>query len=125
MRLKQGFLVLSALTIFVVGSLYGVQPVWFAATFFGLADVDINFVHMLRGLTGLYVGFGLFWLFAAFNDAYRDVALLTVVLFPAGLVVGRIISAVVDGQPSTLLSVYMIAELVQAPLAYWVYRRPD
>lgn len=125
MRLKQWFLLLSASTIFAVGSLYGVRPQWFAATFFGVPELDVDFVHLLRAMMGLYVGFALFWLVAAFDARYRNVAVLTVMLFPAGLVVGRILSVVIDGQPSALLSFYLVAELFQAPLAYWVFRRPD
>jgi Domain of unknown function (DUF4345) len=125
MRLKQWFLVLSALTIVGVGALYGIRPHWFAATFLGVSVLDLDFAHLLRAVMCLYFAFGLFWLFAAFNAAYRNVAVLTVMLFPAGLVVGRILSVVVDGQPSPLLSFYLLAELLQAPLAYWVFRRPD
>jgi hypothetical protein len=46
-------------------------------------------------------------------------------LFPAGLVIGRILSLFIDGQPSWLLLAYLFAELVQAPLAYWVFRLPE
>jgi hypothetical protein len=73
----------------------------------------------------LYLGFALFWLLAAFRDKYRNVAVLTVMLFPAGLVIGRILSLFIDGQPSWLLLAYLFAELVQAPLAYWVFRLPE
>jgi hypothetical protein len=73
----------------------------------------------------LYLGFALFWLFAAFSDKYRNAAVLTVALFPAGLVIGRILSFVADGQPSSLLLVYLFAELIQAPVAYWVFRLPE
>lgn len=125
MRLKRWFLVLSALTIVGVGALYGVRPHWFAATFLGVSELDVDVAHLLRAVMCLYIGFGLFWLFAAFNDAYRNVAVLTVMLFPAGLVIGRILSVVLDGQPSPLLSFYLLAELVQVPLAYWVFRRPE
>jgi hypothetical protein len=122
MKLKQWFLILSALTIIPVGALYGVSPHWFARHFLGVAALDPNFAHMLRGLMCLYIGFGLFWLYAAFNPAYRNPALLTVVLFPGGLVIGRIISYFVDGRPADLLLFYLLAELIQAPIAWWVFR---
>lgn len=125
MRLKQWFLVLSALTIFAVGSLYGIRPQWFAATFFGVSELDVDFAHLLRAMMCLYLAFGLFWLFAALNNAYRNLAVLTVMLFPAGLVVGRIVSVLIDGSPAPLLSFYLAVELLQAPLAYWVFRQPD
>ena len=125
MQIKKYFLILSSFTIFVVGSLYGVSPHWFARTFLGVSQLDLNLAHILRAMMSLYLGFALFWLFAAFSDEYRNAALLTVVLFPAGLVIGRILSFVADGQPSSLLLVYLFAELIQAPVAYWVFRLPE
>lgn len=125
LQVKQYFLLGSSGTIFAVGALYGISPDWFARVFLGVADLDHNLAHILRGFMCLYFGFGLFWLLAAFSDAYRNAALLTTVLFPAGLVVGRIISLVLDGLPSTLLLIFLLFELVQAPLAYWVFRLSD
>ena len=125
MQIKKYFLILSSFTIFVVGSLYGVSPQWFARTFLGVSQLDLNLAHILRAMMCLYLGFALFWLFAAFSDKYRNAAVLTVVLFPAGLVIGRILSFVVDGQPSSLLLVYLFAELIQAPVAYWIFRLPE
>jgi hypothetical protein len=122
---KKRFLILSSATIFVVGLLYGVAPHWFVKTFFGVAQLDVNLAHLLRAMMCLYLGFGLFWLCAAFSDKYRNAAVLTVMLFPAGLVIGRIFSFFVDGQPSWLLLVYLFAELIQAPVAYWVFRLPE
>ena len=125
MRIKKYLLILSSLTIFAVGSLYGGSPHWFSRTFLGVSQLDLNFTHILRAMMCLYFGFALFWLLAAFSDKYRNAALLTVVLFPAGLMIGRILSLLADGQPSWLLLVYLVAELIQAPVAYWVFRLPD
>src|SRR5215475_7733013 len=125
MHIKRWFLILSSFTIFGIGSLYGVSPQWFARTFLGIARLDLDLAHILRATMFLYLGFALFWLCAAFSDKYRNTAVLTVVLFPAGLVIGRILSFFADGQPSLLLLVYLVAELIQAPVAYWVFRLPD
>ena len=125
MRIKKCFLILSSGTIFVVGSLYGVSPQWFARTFLGVARLDLDLAHILRAMMCLYFGFALFWLLAAFSDRYRNAAVLTVVIFPAGLVIGRILSFFADGQPSWLLLAYLFAELVQAPVAYWIFRLPE
>src|SRR5689334_5734799 len=125
MRTKKYFLILSSATILVVGLLYGVSPSWFATTLLGVSQLDLNLAHILRAMMCMYLGFSLFWLFAAFSDTYRNAAVLTVMLFPAGLVIGRIISFFVDGRPSSFLLFYLFAELVQAPVAYWVFRLPD
>jgi len=124
-KIKTYFLLLAVSTILVVALLYGVSPHWFAATFLGINQLDLNIAHLLRAMMCLYLGFGLFWLFAAFSDKYRNPALLTAMLFPAGLVIGRIISLFADGWPAPLLLFYLFAELVQAPLAYLVFRLPD
>jgi hypothetical protein len=74
---------------------------------------------------GLYVGFGLFWLFSALGNRSSNNAVLTTLIFAAGLVSGRIISLVADGLPSPLLVGYTVAELAILPVAYWVYRLPE
>jgi len=50
---------------------------------------------------------------------------LTTILFAGGLVIGRLISFIVDGQPAPLLMIYAALELALVPIAYWVYTRPD
>jgi hypothetical protein len=124
-KIKAYFLLLAVATILGVALLYGVSPRWFAATFLGINQLDLNVAHLLRAMMCLYLSFGLFWLYAAFSDEYRNHALLTVTLFPAGLVTGRIISLFTDGWPAPLLLFYLFAELVQVPLAYLVFRLPD
>lgn len=79
--IKKYFLLLAVATIFVVALLYGVSPHWFAAFFLGVPQLDHNFAHLLRAFMCLYLGFGLFWLFAAFSDKYRNAAVLTTIIF--------------------------------------------
>lgn len=122
---KKCFLFLAASTLFPVALLYGVSPQWFASVFLGVSRLDLDLAHILRAMMCLYLGFGVFWLVAAFSDKYRNPALLTVMLFPAGLVIGRIISLFADGQPSPLLLFYLFLELIQVPVAYWVFRLPE
>jgi hypothetical protein len=90
-----------------------------------VVDLNLNEAHILRAVMGLYIGLGLFWLFAAFSSKHRNTAVLTTLVFTAGLASGRIVSLFADGQPSPLLVFYTIIELALAPVAYWVYRRPE
>jgi hypothetical protein len=123
--IKKYFLILASATIFAVGLLYGVSPYWFASQFLGVSGLDTNLAHILRAFMCLYISFGFFWLFAAFSKKYRNAAVLTTVLFPAGLVIGRVISFHADGRPAPLLLFYMAAEFIQAPIALWVFRLPE
>lgn len=125
MALKKVFLLLSAVLVSGIGMLYGISPEWFASTFLGIAELDANIAHVFRAVMCLYIGFGLFWGFSAFCEQYRNPALLTLIIFCAGLVVGRIVSVLVDGAPAPLLQFYIAVELAVLPVAWWIYKRPE
>ncbi len=125
MKIKKSFLILSFVMLTILGLLYGISPRWFAETFLDIPEMSLDFAHMLRALMCLYLGLGLFWLYSAFCDKYRNAAVLTTMIFAGGLLTGRIISLIADGKPSPLLLVYTILELVLVPVAFWIFRLPD
>ncbi len=121
MKIKKAFLIAAFIIVSVIALLYGVNPQWFGRTFLNLPQLDPNIAHILRAVMCLYLALGLFWLYSAFNQKYRNVAVLTTIIFSGGLVTGRIISYFREGQPAPLLTFYIIAELALIPLAYWVF----
>lgn len=125
MLIKKYFLILGFFVVSGIAALYGVDPNWFAHTFLGIAQLDINFAHILRAVMCLYVGLGLFWLRAAFVPERRNIALLTMIIFASGLLVGRLFSFLADGKPSLLLQSYAAVEFLLIPIAYWIYRLPE
>ena len=125
MKIKKYFLLLAFATVSVIALLYGVSPAWFARTFLSAGAVGTDLAHIFRAVMCLYLALGVFWLFAAYSDRYRNAALLTTMIFAGGLVIGRLISFVVDGRPSPLLVVYAAMEMSLVPIAYWVFKRPD
>ena len=124
-KIKKYFLLFAFVAVTPIALAYGVSPDWFASTFLGIETLDTNIAHILRAIMCLYLALGLFWLYSAFNEAYRNAALLTVILFAGGLVIGRIISYFADGQPQPLLILYIGLEFVLVPIAYWVFRLPE
>ncbi len=124
-NIKKHFLIFAFVAVIPIALAYGISPDWFASTFLGIDMLDTNIAHILRAIMCLYLALGLFWLYSAFNQAYRNPALLTVVLFAGGLVVGRLISYFVDGQPQPILILYIGLEFVLAPIAYWIYKLPE
>ncbi|MEE4606019.1 MAG: DUF4345 domain-containing protein [Desulfobacteraceae bacterium] len=124
-NIKKHFLIFAFVAVIPIALAYGISPDWFASTFLGIDMLDTNIAHVLRAIMCLYLALGLFWLYSAFNQAYRNPALLTVVLFTGGLVVGRLISYFVDGQPQPILILYIGLEFVLAPIAYWIYSLPE
>jgi hypothetical protein len=124
-KIKKYFLILAFVMVVIIALLYGISPQWFARTFLGVVELNLNIAHILRAVMCLYLGLGLFWLFSAFSNKYRNVAVLTTVIFAAGLVIGRIISFFADGQPAPILLLYIFMEFALVPVAYWVFRLPE
>ena len=75
----------------------------------------------MRAIAGLYLALAAFWLYAAFNDKYRDAAILTAILFAGGLAAGRFVSLIADGQPAPVLLLYGAAEVGVVLAGYWVF----
>lgn len=120
--LKKYFLIISFLTVASIALIYGISPGWFAHFWLGVDTLDPNFTHILRAIMGLYLALGMFWLVAAFRAKYRNVAIVTVLIFCSGLVLGRCLSFIVDGWPSPLLQLYAGIELAVIPVACWLLR---
>ena len=125
MQLKKAFLIGAFVAVSIIALLYGISPRWFAATFLGITDLNPNVAHILRAVAGLYLALAAFWLYAAFNDKYRNAAILTILLFAGGLVAGRCISLIVDGQPAPVLLFYGALEFAVILISYWVFRLPE
>jgi uncharacterized membrane protein YphA (DoxX/SURF4 family) len=125
MKIKKSFLIFAFVAVSIIALLYGVSPQWFARTFLDVPEIALDFAHILRAVMCLYLALGLFWLFAAFSDKYRNTAVLTTMLFAGGLVIGRIISLFADGQPSPILVLYIAMEFMLVPVAWWIFRLPE
>ena len=125
MQLKKTYLILACAVVSTIALLYGISPVWFARKFLGMTELSLNYSHILRAVMCLYLALGCFWLFSAFSDTHRNTAILTTIVFAGGLVIGRLVSFIVDGQPAPLLMIYAAMEFALVPLGYWIYRRPE
>jgi hypothetical protein len=125
MELKQAFLIGAFAAVTIIAMLYGVSPSWFAATFLGVTDLNLNFAHIFRAIAGLYLALASFWLYAAFSDKYRNAAVLTTILFAGGLAAGRCVSLILDGQPAPVLLIYLAMEFAVVLVAYWLFRLPE
>lgn len=126
MTLKKGLLVFSFATICAIALIYGISPQWFFETL--LADsreLSVDQSHILRAVMMLYIALGLFWLFCAFSDRYRDAGIIVLAVFCGGLVAGRILSVIVDGIPSPVLILYIFMELSLVPICIWLLKHDD
>ncbi len=131
MQVKKYYLIFAWAAVSTIGVMYGLSPDWFARTFLDRpdllhrAELGVDLAHILRAVMGLYIALGLFWLYAAFHASYRATAILTTLIFCAGLVSGRLLSFAVEGRPSPLLVLYAVMELGLIPVGLWVLKQPD
>ena len=125
MQLKKAYLTMAFVAVTIIALLYGISPTWYASNFLGLTDLNLNVAHILRAVTGLYLALAAFWLYSAFNDKYRNTAVLTTILFAGGLAAGRCVSLIVDGQPAPVLLVYGGMEIAVVIAGYLVFRLPE
>ena len=125
MKLKRIFLTFAFAAVAAIALLYGLSPSWFARTFLGIDQLSVDFAHILRAVMCLYLGLGLFWLWAAVRDKHTDAAVITTIVFSGGLVLGRIMSFVLDGMPAPLLIFYAVLEMATVPIGLWVLARPN
>lgn len=123
--LKKYFLIISSIIVGVIALIYGISPSWFCQTFFGMDTLDINFSHLLRAVMCLYLALGLFWLASAMRPKLHNIAIVTVIVFCSGLLLGRLMSFTMDGLPSPLLQIYAGIELSVIPVALWLLKRRD
>jgi hypothetical protein len=124
-QIKRAYLILAFAMASVIALLYGISPAWFATTFLGMSELPTSIAHILRAIMCLYLALACFWLFSAFSEQHRNSAVLTTILFSAGLVTGRLLSFLIDGQPAPLLIFYAAIELLLVPIAAWVYTRAE
>ena len=122
MKIKKYYLIFAFVSVSIIGLLYGVCPKWFARTFLEINDLNPDIAHILRAVMCLYLALGLFWLYSAFNDDYIGVALITVLIFAGGLVIGRIISFFIEGMPAPILTLYIVMEFTLVPVTFWIYK---
>jgi hypothetical protein len=123
MNLKSALLIFASLTITVIALLYGISPTWFFETFLASESApSVDQSHILRAVTTLYLSLGGFWLWSAFSEKYRDAGVLVLGIFCGG-VLGRVLSMVLDGMPSTILIIYTFMELGLVPVCIWLLRR--
>jgi len=114
------YLLISALGLLPIALSYGVQPDAVLPRWMNLQPMGTDMLHLLRAIMGLYLGMVALWLLGAWRGgSLLRAALISEVVFMAGLAAGRLLSLSVDGPASPIFIVYTVAELA---LATWGVR---
>ena len=124
-KLMRLYLLLAVFLIVPIALNYGIAP---AATLPKALDIAVSgtdLTHIFRGLMCLYLGSALFWGIAAFTPSWQRTAVIWVIFFAFSIAAGRVISLIVDGQPSPLLLIYLGLETAAGLLGLFVLRAAD
>lgn len=125
MDLKKSCLIVAFFTILTIGGAYGLSPAWFAQTFLAQPEVSVDQAHIFRAVMTLYFALGGLWLYCAFKPELQNSGLVVLALFCGGLVVGRVVSVVIDGLPSPILLLYIGMEFGLIPVCLWLIKQPS
>jgi len=124
-KLMRFYLLLAALLIVPIALNYGLQPATTLPQSLDIAVSGTDQTHIFRALMCLYLGAAVFWGIAAFTPSWQRTAVIWVIFFALSLAVGRVVSLVVDGQPSALLLIYLALEIGAGALGLAILRVAD
>ena len=110
-KLMQLFLLAVAIFIVPIALNYGLDPGTSLPKTLDITVDGTDQTHIFRALMCLYLGTAIFLGIGAFNPSWQRVAVIYAIFFTFSLAVGRTISLIVDGQPSTLLLTYLVLEI--------------
>lgn len=124
MQLSKIMLIFSSAILFIIALTFGINPTSLIPAIYHTPIVDINAIHINRSVMGLILGVITFWLYAAFNERFTLAALYSLFFAMLGLSLSRILSLLVDtGKPTTILLVYLLAELGTALVVFLLIRQ--
>ncbi|MEO7800368.1 MAG: DUF4345 domain-containing protein [Ginsengibacter sp.] len=117
--IKNLHLIISIICIVPVAAVYGINPQAVLLRLFDINVDNINLTSIFRAMMGLYLGISCTWIVGIVKSKFFAIATLTNVIFMGGLALGRLLSLLLDGFPSTY---FVIGLLLELTLAFWGVR---
>ena len=105
-------LIISTLIVVPAGLYYGFGINFIFSQFVEIRGITTDVSSIYKAIMGLYLAFASLWILGIFKKDFYIIATITNILFMLGLVLGRIISIIFDGIPSTIFILGTIGELV-------------
>ncbi|WP_298116101.1 DUF4345 domain-containing protein [Flavobacterium sp.] len=111
-------LTISILIVTTVAFVYGFKPnLWFDVKL-----ITIDEFNIYKAIMGLYIAFSSLWFIGITTEKLWQTATISNFLFMFGLAIGRIISLLFDGIPSTLFLLGTIGELILGFYAFYQFK---
>jgi hypothetical protein len=109
---KNTHLAFSSFIVIIVAFGYGLSPNYLLPIFFDFKVESIDLNNVFRAIMGLYLSLAVFWIIGILKHDYWRSATIVCTLFMGGLAIGRTISMLIDGMPSTVFAVGTILEFL-------------
>lgn len=105
--------------VVAVALIYGFQP----NLLFDIQPNSIDEHNVYKAIMGMYLAFASFWSLALVQKHYWKAATISNMLFMVGLALGRLMSFVIDGIPSSLLLFGCFGEIIIAFYGYYLLKK--
>jgi hypothetical protein len=119
------FLTLVAIGLIPLGITYGVHPSFNLLPISFLDEVEINSIdhaNIFSGIMGLYITMAIFWILGALKKSLTVPALWSLVIFMTGIGVGRAISMISDGIPSSPYLLFLLIDVIFALIGFMLIK---
>lgn len=113
---KNLHLTVSILVIIPVALAYGLYPQIILPLLFDFKVDAIDLANIFRAIMGLYLGMSVIWIMGIVKSKLWVTATITNITFMGGLMLGRLVSMIVDGVPGIYLLIGFVLESI---LAIW------
>lgn len=110
--MKQLHLKVSIFVIVSISLIYGITPDKTLPLLFDFTIVTTDLKNIFRATMGLYLGIVVFWTIGIMQPKFWAAATITNICFMGGLATGRLMSILIDGQPSIYFLVGFIVEVI-------------
>ena len=105
-------LVVSVIVIIPVALAYGVYPKIILFKLFNIKIENNDLANIFRSMMGLYLGMTAIWILGIFKQKFWLTATITNIAFMGSLVLGRILSVILDGFPSRPFITGLLVEMI-------------
>jgi drug/metabolite transporter superfamily protein YnfA len=116
--LKNLHLLISIPIVISAAVVYGFYPTFC----FEIMKTATDQNNIIKAMSGLYLVFSLLWIYGVFNKKIWKTATISNVCFMMGLALGRIISMIIDGEPSAILTIGLFGELILGIYGIWMLK---
>lgn len=120
---KNAHLLVSLVLVVSAALMYGLAPTRLVPGVFDIAVETVDLANVFRAIMCLYLAISGLWLLAMLRPGLWRIATVSNVVFMGSLVLGRLISLVVDGTPSAALLYAVVVEALLGVFGFLQLRR--